>query len=155
MPLAIERILAPALGHPGRSKDETYGHQFDISVVFTSVHSTLGALREAARLAHSLDARVTLVIAQVVPWPLPLESPTVRPEFNETRFRVLAGESPVETSVHVYLCRERFQTLTSVLVPGSIVVLGGRKRAWWPTPDQSLARKLRRAGFEVIFKETE
>jgi len=37
---------------------------------------------------------------------------------------------------------------------GSIVILGGRKR-WWPTKEERLARQLRRAGYEVLFKETE
>jgi len=60
----------------------------------------------------------------------------------------------VETSVHIYLCRDRFETLASVLSPRSIVVLGGRKR-WWPTREKSLASKLRKAGHEVVFKETE
>jgi hypothetical protein len=129
------------------------GQRLNIAVVFTSVDSTLAALKEAGNLANSLGARITLVVPQVVPYPLPLESPPVPVLFNENRFRVLASRSPVETSVHTYLGRDRFQTLTSVLKAGSIVVLGGRKR-WWPTKDETLARKLRRAGYEVLFKET-
>ena len=76
-------------------------------------------------------------------------------EFNEKRFRVMASESPVETSVQIYLCRDRFETLASVLKSGSIVVVGGRKRWWWPTSEEVLARSLRHAGHEVVFKETE
>jgi hypothetical protein len=109
-------------------------------------------LQEAGTLANSLGARIQLVVPQVVPYPLPLDSPPVLVEFNENRFRVMASKSPVETSVHIYLCRDRFETLVSVLQPGSIVVLGGRER-WWPTKEKRLARKLRRAGFEVFFKE--
>jgi hypothetical protein len=75
-------------------------------------------------------------------------------EFNENRFRVMACECPVETSVQIYLCRDRFETLKSVLQRGSVVVVGGRKR-WWPTKDERLARQLRRAGYEVLFQETE
>jgi hypothetical protein len=130
------------------------GHRLNIAVVFTSVSSTLAALKEAGNLANSLGSRITLVVPQVVPYTLPLESPLVPLEFNENRFRVMASKSPVETSVRIYLCRDRFQTLTSVLNPGSILVLGGRKR-WWPTKDEALARQLRRAGYEVLFKETE
>ena len=153
MSLAIEKILVPATGHLAPPRVEGADRGLNISVVFTSVESTLAALKEAGTLASSLGARITLLVPQVVPYPLPLETPPVLVEFNERRFRVIASQSPVETSVHIYLCRDKFQTLTSVLSPGSIVVLGGRKR-WWPTRDEVLARELRRAGCEVIFKET-
>ena len=153
MSLAIEKILAPATGQPSWPPVEEVEQRLNIAVVFTSVDSTLAALKEAGNLANSLGVRITLVVPRVVPYPLPLESPPVLLEFNENRFRVMATKSPVETSVHIYLCRDRFQTLTSVLNAGSIVVLGGRK-SWWPTKDESLARQLRRAGYEVLFKET-
>ena len=123
-------------------------------MIFTSAESTLAALKEAGALASSLGARITLLVPQVVPFPRPLESPPVLIEFNERRFRILANQIAVETSVRIYLCRDGLETLTSVLSPGSIVVLGGRKR-WWPTREKKLARRLRRAGHEVVFKETE
>jgi hypothetical protein len=154
MSLAIERIHVPATGRPARPRAEEADRQLNIAVVFTSVGSTLAALKEAGKLANDLGACIRLLVAQVVPHPLPLEAPPVLVEFNENRFRVIANESRVETSVQVYLGRDRFETLTSVLKSGSIVVLGGRKR-WWPTKDELLARRLRRAGYEVIFKETE
>jgi hypothetical protein len=154
MSVAIEKILEPTTRHTTRPLLEEVGQCLDIAVVFTSVDSTLAALKEAGNLANSLGARITLVVPQTVPYPLPLESPPVPVEFNENRFRVMASKSPVETSVHIYLCRDRFDALTSVLKAGSIVVLGGRKR-WWPTKDETLAWQLRRAGFEVLFKETE
>lgn len=154
MSLAIEKILTPATGYPSRQIREGAGQKLNISVIFTSVESTLAALKEAGNLASSLGARIMLIAPQVVPYPLPLETPPVLIEFNENRFRVMANQSPVETSVQIYLCRDRFETLTSVLKPGSIVVLGGKKK-WWPTRDQRLARRLRRAGYEVIFKEME
>jgi len=152
MTLAIEKILVPATGRPAHPAVEEKDRRLNVAVVFTSVESTLAALQEAGTLANSLGARIQLVVPQVVPYPLPLDSPPVLVEFNENRFRVMASKSPVETSVHIYLCRDRFETLVSVLQPGSIVVLGGRER-WWPTKEKRLARKLRRAGFEVFFKE--
>ena len=154
MSLAIEKVLRPASGGPPRRAAQKTERRLNITVVFTSVDSTLAALKEAGMLANSLGAQIMLVVPQIVPYPLPLESPPVLLEFNENRFRVMASQSPVETSVQIYLCRDRFETLTSVLKPGSIVVLAGRKR-WWPTRDKRLARQLRRAGYEVLFKETE
>jgi hypothetical protein len=154
MTLASEKILAPATGQPSRPPLEEAGQKLNIAVVFTSVEATLSALKEAGRLASSLGARITLLVPQVVPYPLPIESPPVLIDFNEKRFRVIAGESPVETSVQIYLCRDQFETVTNVLNPGSLVVLGGPKR-WWPTREKSLVSKLRRIGHEVVYKETE
>jgi len=150
---AIERILAPATGQPSRPPAEEVGKRLNIAVVFTSIEATLAALKEAGTLASSLGARITLLVPQVVPYPLPLESPPVLIVFNERRFRVIANESPVATNVQIYLCRDPFEALASVLSPSSLVVLAGPKR-WWPTREKSLARKLRRAGHEVVFKET-
>src|SRR6266404_3571256 len=140
MSLAIEKILAPATGLPTRPVEEETDQKLKIAVIFTSVEATLQALKQAGNLANSLGARIKLVVPQVVPYPLPLETPPVLVEFNENRFRVTASESPVETSVQIYLCRDRLEMLTSVLQPGSVVVLGGRKR-WWPTKDEVLARQ--------------
>ena len=154
MSLVIEKHWGPQTGYPVRSIREETDQKLNIAVVFTSVESTLAALKEAGNLANSLGARIKLVVPQVVPYPLPLESPPVLVEFNENRFRVIANQCPVETSVHIYLCRDRFETLAEALQPGSVVVLGGRKR-WWHTKDERLAGKLRAAGYEVLFKETE
>ena len=131
MSLGVTKTFVPATAYPVKTGDEGPGHRLNISVVFTSVESTLTALREAGKLADSLGARITLLVPQIVPHPLPLESPPVLMEFNEKRFRVMASQGPVETRVHIHLCRDRFQTLKSVLGPGSIVVLSGPARRWW------------------------
>jgi hypothetical protein len=101
-----------------------------------------------------LSARIALLVPQIVPYPLPLETPPVLLDFSEQRLREIAAGSPVRTGVHIYLCRDRLETLRAVLPPRSIVVVGGAKR-WWPGSDKRLARQLRRAGHEVIFTETE
>ena len=63
-------------------------------------------------------------------------------------------QSAVDTAIQIYLCRDRWEALFSVLKPYSLVVIGGKKR-WWPTPESRLANKLRNAGHEVILTETE
>lgn len=154
MSLAVERILIPANGRP-ESTSQTAESQLDIAVVFTSIESTLGALKRAGTIAKGLNARITLLVPQVVPYPLPLTSPPVLVDFNERRFRLIAGRSHVETTVRVYLCRDRLETLGSVLRLHALAVVGGRKRRWWPTAEETLVKRLRRAGHEVIFSEME
>jgi hypothetical protein len=155
MSLAYERMLTAEPGLPSRPVTVESDSGLSIAVIFTSVESTLSALKRAGVLADRLRGRITLVVPQVVPYPLPLTSPPLLIDWNERRFQVIASGSPVETKVCVYLCRDRLETLTKVLSPRSLVVLAGRKRWWWPTAEERLARKLRRAGHEVVFTETE
>jgi hypothetical protein len=128
--------------------------KLNITVVFTSVKATLTALQQAAMLAGELDARITLLVPQVVPFPLPLTSPPVLIDFNERRFRVIAERTPIQAAVQVYLCRDRDDVLAGALRPHSLVVIGGRQ-SWWPTAEKRLARRLRKKGHQVIFTETE
>jgi hypothetical protein len=129
MALALDRTIAPVTGAPVR---------LDISVVFTSVNATLRALKEAGSLAKSLGARITLIVPQIVPYPLPLRN------FSERRLWVIANKCKVETRVSIYPCRDALETLQSVLQPASLVVVGAETR---------LAAKLRHLGHQVVVTE--
>jgi hypothetical protein len=154
MAIATETLLTTLTGSPEPRHTEASSKQLDITVLFTSVELTVAALRRAGELASRLNGRITLVVPQIVPYPAPLTSPPVLVEFNERRFRVLAAQSAVETSVQIYLCRDAAETLQSVLAPRSLVVIGVRRR-WWPTAEQRLAARLRCAGHEVMVTRTE
>lgn len=151
---AFQTLLAPATAHPNADRSNQADHGLNVAVVFTSVTGTIAALRKAAALADHLSPRTKMVVPQVVPYPLPLESPPVLVDFSERTFRKIALESPFETNVEIYLCRDALETLKAVLAPRSLVVIGGRKRRW-PTMEKSWARQLRRCGHEVVFTETE
>ena len=103
MSLAIEKILAPATGHPAQCDRGGGGSEAKHRRRLHVLESALAALKEAGSLASGLGARITLLVPQMVPYPLPLESPPVLLDFSENRFRVIASESPVETSVQIYL----------------------------------------------------
>jgi len=154
MLLALEKRLAPDSRSPETPEAAPAESRLNISVLFTSVEATLAALRQAGDLASRLGARITIVVPQLVPFPLPLTCPPVLLDFNERRFRVIASQSPVETSVRLYLCRDQWDALGIALKPRSLVVVGSRRR-WWPTAERRLAGRLRRAGHEVILTETE
>jgi len=152
MLLALKKPLAGLPEAPPVQDNET---KLNISVVFTSPDATLKALKEAGVLARKLGAHITLMALQVVPTLLPLTSPPVLLDWSEQRFSRIAGESQVDTTVHLYLCRERVETLLAALTPHSLVVVGGARRWWWPTSEERLAKTLRRAGHEVIFTKAQ
>jgi len=152
MRLTFNQTLSTAAGHPDAA--ESQEQKLNVTVVFTCVKATVAAMKKAGALAESLGARITLVVPQVVPFPLELTSPPVLLEFQERRFRDIAKLSPVEINVKLYLCRDEMETAKAVLKPHSLVVVGGRRR-FWPTREKALARTLRKAGHEVIFIEAE
>jgi hypothetical protein len=128
----------------------------EVVVMFTDVPGTLKALKTAAELAHNLNGRIRLLAPQVVPYPLPLDSPQVSREFNERRFQTLAshGSSPVDTRVEMRLCRDRDDAVCQALEPEALVVMGAH-HSWWPTAEKALARKLRRKGHQVVLVDSE
>jgi hypothetical protein len=127
---------------------------FEVVVMFTDVPGTLKALKTAADLAHNLNGRIRILAPEVVPYPLPLESPQVSTEFNERRFQTIAHHSRIETRVEVCLCRDRGDALCQALEPEALVVMGVH-RSWWPTSERALAGKLRRKGHHVILVDSE
>ena len=155
MSMASERIPSPATSFPGQMPLGRPDSELNVSVVFTGTRWTTAALKSAGALAANMGCRLTLLVLQIVPYPLALEQSPVSPLWNRKRFETLAEQSPVETSVRIYLCRDRETTLKELLKPHSIVFIGGPRRWWWPTPDDRLARSLRRAGHEVIYLGTE
>jgi hypothetical protein len=123
--------------------------QLEITVVFTTPEATISATKRAAAFLHGLNARINLVAAQPVPFPLGLDNPPVSLAFNELQLLRIAMTSSVEMNVKLYLCRSRVETLISVLKPGSVLIVGVRKK-WLPTWERKLTRKLKSAGFRTL-----
>jgi len=116
-----------------------------IRVLFTEAEGTERALRHAGRIAAGAGARIELIVAQVVPWPLPLSRPDVD-RVTRTRMLIhLVERSGVTAGVFVYFCRDREKVLDDVLPRGTPVIVGGRKQV----------RALRRRGHSVIVADTE
>jgi len=126
------------------------GPHFKIFVLFTDIRRTLAALCSAGMLAMGLNARIELIVPQIVPYPLPIDRPPVAPSVSTKTYKTIVEQSGIETSICVYLCRERRGALAAALIPGSIVVIGARRR-WWPTREYRLGRWLRANGHRVIY----
>jgi len=112
--------------------------------MFTTTKGTLSALRMAGKLADDLGARIRVIVPQVVPFPLELSHPAVKPEFTARRVCTIVSQHAIQTEIQVCLCREKLDVPLSVLKPNSIVVVGGRKR-FWRTEEARMAEIPRQA----------
>lgn len=124
----------------------------EVNVIFTDVEATAMALQAAESFARGLDARIRLRAGLVVPLQLPLDQPLVSVEFLEKALQQLVNRSlpdELERTIHLYICRDWLDTLSDVLKPDSLVVIGLRKR-WWPTSASRLAHALRANHNRVI-----
>jgi hypothetical protein len=136
--------------------DRLHGESSRITIhaVSSDLHVAPALFSATAGLARDLDAKVLLLFAEVVPYPVPLAEPPVQTAILETHLRAFAEQASVETTVHIYLCRDRNQTLRHLLPPESIVVMARPShwwmKGWWSWADRNLTRKLRRDGHHVI-----
>ena len=128
-----------ATANPGLAKD---GPLLDLKVIFTDLPRTAAALAAARAMARGLGAHITVMAAQVVPYPLPLAAPDVPVEFTA---RMLQSISVENTTVEIHLCRDRNETIRRALAPDSIAIIGVRKWRDW-----RLTRILRRDGRRVL-----
>jgi hypothetical protein len=148
--------LIPGLigSHSERAQMSDSGLDSDlhVSVVFTTKEGTLTALRAASELSKDLSARVTLIVAEVVPFHFPLEKPPVSIDFLGQRQLSLVAESSIhakEVRIEICLCRDRMQCLKAILKPRSMVVIG-REKGCWATQEGKLAHLLCAQGHQVM-----
>ena len=140
----LVRTKLPALD-PERADG---GGRLDLKVIFTDLPRTAAALKTARAMASGLGARITVLVAQVVPYPLPLAAPPVPLEFTKRLMESVPADE--NTTVEILLCRDRYESLHDALPADSVVIVGARKRHWWPSWERKLARILRHAGRRVL-----
>ena len=129
---------------------EENSHKFSLVVVFTTSAATLTALRYAAAWMDRLEARLRIIVPQVVPYPLPLDRPCVPPEFRVRTVRAWCEQEAIEAQIEIQLCRNACECLKQGLAPASLVLLGVRK-TWRPfTSEARLVRTLQQSGHQVL-----
>jgi hypothetical protein len=120
-----------------------------VSVLFTDYEATRESLMSACSLAARLNAIIEVVAAEVVPYPMPLDSPPSTPFRCLIRsFEASLDEYSVKAELRVFLCRNQLEALKHILKPNSPILMAiGRSN---PIRDEMLARNLRYSGYDVI-----
>jgi hypothetical protein len=123
--------------------------RLEVLVLFTTAPETVLALRKAAGLASQLNARIELIVPEIVPYPLPIEHPPVAPSFLIDRYQTIVQQAGIDADIRVCLCREPRAALAATLKPGSLIMIGSRTR-WWLTRETRVARWLEAQGHRVV-----
>jgi hypothetical protein len=123
----------------------------ELHVIYTTPRATRAALRAADAVMPSGEARIHLLVPQVVPLGFPLCRPPVSITIAEQRARGMASDCcrTAAVQVQIVLCGNREQCIERTLGPNSLVIIGSRKQRWRAT-EQKLAQQLRAKGHRVI-----
>jgi hypothetical protein len=124
-----------------------------VYVVATTSEGTEAALRVAMDMANE---RALSPILLFVPRPKPEADDPPRAAGSDrwllARFEQLARKLGLtRLGVRTHLCDDVMAAVKEQLRPGAIGVVGGRHRIIWPSAEERLAARLRRAGRHVVF----
>jgi hypothetical protein len=125
-----------------------------LHLIYTTPQATRTALRRAGQMANHLDATLQLLVAHVVPFPLPLDHPDTPANFTEQALASLVGGCSLTIDIEILLCRDRQETL-ALWLPAHAIVVIGRHRSWGPRSFSGLIRSLKRRRHQVIVVDSE
>jgi hypothetical protein len=129
-------------------------NELQLVIPYKAPQFTRAALSYAAQMAGGLNVRLRLIDVHVVPYGVPLDEPTVSPQYLARRIRNLTRESTLPVSAEIVFARDWEQGFRRALSPGAIVLMP-IKRAWWRTSEKRLAARLRKLGHQIIWVECE
>ena len=137
--------MYPLRAAPDQESDSP-APQLSIVIPHTEAALTEAALHEAVRLALSLNARITLLAARILPFPEPLDPTRGYPGFPE--LMTLAEAVGLPVTVQIVYARDWESVCEHSLAEGSLIVMATRKK-WFRTREDRLAECLTRAGHKV------
>jgi hypothetical protein len=138
-----------------RTETLTAATQPTVHVVATQFRGTRAALEAAVPLARGSDARLKVLVPQIVPYPLPLDQPVEAAPFAAERYRNLLHQLHAEAEVRLCLCRNPDDIILQLLPAHATVVVGGPAGTWRASREERLTRRLTHLGHRVVFAPIE
>ena len=124
-----------------------------VHVLATSHDGTRSALAIAKRLTSGHDMRVVLVVPRLT---------SFAPQFDPTgpertalidEHRALAADVGLHVTALFCICARLDDVAHQLLGKSGLVIVGGRRRVWWPSREQRLVDRLIREGYPVVFAD--
>jgi hypothetical protein len=123
------------------SDRHTYRSGAAVHVVATTLRATRAALGAATTLAKGLESRVHVIAAGQTPSEWSLDQQLALVHTFAKQIMDLTEAVSARVDVLPCVCR-RPSDVVQLLSPHAVVVIGGRLRWWWASPEQRLAHAL-------------
>lgn len=122
-----------------------------LHVLATTRKGTTSALIAAKRLTSGLDAQVVLLLPRLTHFGAPFDPAGEEKNTLINEHRALAADVGVHVNVRFCVCQRYDDVAHQMLGPSSLLIVGGRQRAWWPTREERLVSRLCAEGYPVMF----
>ena len=126
----------------------------EVAIPFKTPELTSAALESATSLGHQLSINLRLIHVHVVPYPLPLDKPSVCWDHLENKLRRIAERSSIPVQPELIFARDWEEGFRRALRPRSVILMPIQK-SWWRSHDKRMAERLRKHGHQVIWVDCE
>ena len=96
----------------------------------------------ARRLTESLDARVVLLVPRLKSFSVPFDPASDEGTGLINEHRALAAGVGVHVTVLFCVCQRYDDVIHQMLSRSSLLIVGGRRRVWWPSKEERLVSRL-------------
>jgi hypothetical protein len=127
--------------------------RLSVKVLATTHDGTRCALDVAKRLTGGLDAQVVLLLPRLASLAGGFDPTSEERDALVDEHRALAADVGVHVNVLFCVCHGYDDVVHQMLGQSSLLVVGGRRRTWWPTREQRLVSRLGREGYPVVFAQ--
>ena len=124
-----------------------------VHVLATTAEGTTGALEAARQLTSGTDGKVVLFVPRLTTSGAPFDPSGEERNAILDRYRQIAADAGVHVSVVFCVCARLEDVVHQMLGPSTLLIVGGRSRAWWPTRERRLLDRLVGQGYPVVFAD--
>jgi hypothetical protein len=122
-------------------------------VLATTKEGTRQALADARRLTGELDAEVRLLVPRLARAGAPFDASGSERDALIDESLALAAEVGLHATALFCVCDRLDDVAHQLLGRSSLLIVGGRRRVWWPTREELLVGRLSREGYIVVFAQ--
>jgi hypothetical protein len=124
-----------------------------VHVLATTVEGTTCALQSAKRLTAGLHTRVVLLVHSRKSLSASSHATSAERASLVDRYGSVAAAVGVDVTVLFCVCQRVDDVVHQMLGRSSLVIVGGRRRVWWPSREQRLVQRLTAGGYPVVFAQ--
>jgi hypothetical protein len=125
-----------------------------VQVLATTAEGTRCALASARQLTDGLPARrIVLLVPRLASYAAPVDAARDSRSALLEQHKAAAVAAGAEVTMLFCECRRAEDAVYQMLGASSLVIVGGRRSAWWPSREQRLAARLTAEGYPVVFAQ--